>query len=589
MFPPDSGNRSTQGIPAMQLRFGLLDQQTVYAPEIQEAVEALALESSAEGRGAIYTRREVVEFILDLAGYTVGQPLYTRRLLEPSFGGGDFLLPVVTRLLQAWQAATERDDNIVEVLGGAVRAVELHRQTYDETRQALLTHLASHGVEPDDATALVQRWLVQDDFLLVPLVGEFDLVVGNPPYVRQERIPEPLLAEYRRRYGTLYDRADLYVPFIERSLALLRQGGAVAFICADRWMKNRFGGPLRSLITERFHLETYVDMVGTDAFQDQVTAYPAVVVLRRAEPGVTRVARRPPIEPTALSMLAGQLRSQPTTARPSGVELLRLPPGDAPWLLTPAAKRNLLRRLEQRFPPLEEVGCTVGIGVATGADRVLIGEYATLDVEVDRKVPLAMTQDIVSGQVEWRGQGVINPFTRDGDLVDLDHFPRLRRYLEAHRALLAGRHCARKRPDQWYRTIDRIQPDLATTPKLLIPDIKGEAHVVFEPGELYPHHNLYYVISRSWELRALQAVLRSDVARLFVAAYSTRMRGGYLRFQAQYLRRVRLPRWEEVPVALREELTAAAVSRSRVACNRAAARLYGLSDEEQQLLVERDE
>jgi len=94
-------------------------------------------------------------------------------------------------------------------------------------------------------------------------------------------------------------------------------------------------------------------------------------------------------------------------------------------------------------------------------------------------------------------------------------------------------------PANWYRTIDRITPALAARPKLLIPDIKGESHIVFEGGELYPSHNLYYVTSDDWDLRALQAVLLSAVSRLFVATYSTKMRGGFLRFQAQYLRRIR--------------------------------------------------
>ncbi len=123
-------------------------------------------------------------------------------------------------------------------------------------------------------------------------------------------------------------------------------------------------------------------------------------------------------------------------------------------------------------------------------------------------------------------------------------------------------------------------PSLARTPKLLIPDIKGRPHVVLEQGRLYPHHNLYYITSESWDLRALQAVLLSAVAHLFVAAYSTQMRGGYLRFQAQYLRRIRIPRWSEVPHHLRQALLEAAQARDVQACNQAAFRLYGLSEEE---------
>jgi hypothetical protein len=95
------------------------------------------------------------------------------------------------------------------------------------------------------------------------------VVVGNPPYVRQERIPGPLLAEYRRRYATIYDRADLYVPFFERGLQLLGEDGRLAFICANRWLKNKYGGPLRGLIARDFHLSHYIDMEGTDAFHSR--------------------------------------------------------------------------------------------------------------------------------------------------------------------------------------------------------------------------------------------------------------------------------------------------------------------------------
>jgi hypothetical protein len=383
----------------------------------------------------------------------------------------------------------------------------------------------------------------------------------------------------------MYDRADIYIPFIERSLSVLSDGGNLGFICADRWMKNRYGGPLRSLVAERFHLKVYVDMVDTPAFHSDVIAYPAITIISREAPGATRIAHRPDIDRAALTTLADLLRA-PALPKQAGAvrEFARVANGAEPWLLESSDQIALIRRLEGCFPALEEVGCKVGIGVATGADKAFIGDFDALDVEPDRKLPLVTTKDIVSGEVSWRGQGVINPFAESGGLVALDAYPRLRRYLEARRDVIAGRHCAQKAPANWYRTIDRITPALAAQPKLLIPDIKGEAHIVFEGGELYPHHNLYYVTSVDWDLRALQAVLLSAVTRLFVATYSTKMRGGFLRFQAQYLRRIRIPRWADVPGPLRRELTEAALKRDVQACNRAVFKLYGLSHEERSAL-----
>jgi hypothetical protein len=550
---------------------------------VTAAVAALA-NSGVEARGAIFTRREVVDFILDLAGYRTDRPLHQMKLLEPSFGNGDFLLPAIERLLTAWTASSKRSDDAVADLANCVRAVELHHATFEKTRSCVTELMEGCGVSRRAAGELADRWLVSGDFLLVPLDLRFDFVVGNPPYVRQELIPDVLLAEYRSRYSTVYDRADLYIPFIERSLTSLADGGQLGFICADRWMKNRYGGPLRKMVSDGFHLKVYVDMVNTAAFHTDVIAYPAITIISRGAAGLTRIAHRPAIEKKALSDLVRLLNAR--SADKSGVvrDVAGVAAGAEPWILESPDQLALVRRLEESFPTLEAAGCKVGIGVATGADRAFIGLFNDLDVEPDRKVPLVMTRDILTGTVQWRGFGVVNPFRDDGGLVDLEQYPRLKRYFEERKDQIIGRHVAQKSPANWYRTIDRVYPSLAVTPKLLIPDIKGEAQVVYENGRLHPHHNLYYLTSETWDLKALQAVLMSGIARLFVSIYSTKMRGGYLRFQAQYLRRIRIPHWDKVPENLQRELINAAERKDVAACNRAVFSLYGLSSDERAAL-----
>ena len=549
---------------------------------VASAVNALA-SAGVEERGAVFTRREVVDFILDLAGYTTDRPLMKLRLLEPSFGGGDFLLPAIDRLLKVWAKAGHPDP--LRALSDAIRAVELHRESFEATRREVMGRLEVEGIATRDADTLARQWLTFGDFLLIELTGTFDVVVGNPPYVRQELIADALMAEYRQRYSTIYDRADIYIPFIERSLRSLSEQGQLGFICADRWMKNRYGGPLRELVANKFHLKVYVDMVDTPAFLTEVMAYPAITLISRDNKKTTRVAHRPPINVGALAKLSDELLSdEPPSANGGVKELEAVVSGAEPWILESFDQLALVRRLEQSFPTLKEADCNVGIGVATGADKAFVGPFKELDVEEDRKLPLVMTRDILNGAVEWRGLGVINPFADGGKLVDLDTYPRLRAYLESRRSLIARRHVAQRAPANWYRTIDRIYPALAMKPKLLIPDIKGEAHIVYENEGLYPHHNLYFIISESWDLNALQAVLMSGIARLFVSVYSTKMRGGYLRFQAQYLRRIRVPHWADVPERLRKQLIGAAKAKDAGACNKAVFELFRLSPEERAAL-----
>jgi hypothetical protein len=117
---------------------------------------------------------------------------------------------------------------------------------------------------------------------------------------------------------------------------------------------------------------------------------------------------------------------------------------------------------------------------------------------------------------------------------------------------------------------------LVDRPKLYLPDFKEVTFPVLDDGKTYPHHNPYWVTSEHWDLRVLGGLMLSDVANLFIEAYSVRMRGGFLRFQAQYLRRIRLPRLEDVDEGAAAALSAAFESRDRDAATSVALQLYRL-------------
>lgn len=507
-----------------------------------------------KARGAIFTRQSVVDFMLDLIGYLPERDLSKMRLLEPSFGGGRFVTAAVDRLISSWQRAGGQD---ALDLVGAIRAVELDRPTFESFRVSLHDQLLTYGIGPSEARSLVDAWLTCGDFLLVELDAGFDFVIGNPPYVRQELIEESMLRQYRRLFPSMVGRADLYIAFMERSLDLLSSAGRLSFICADAWVKNDYGRGIRSKIASDFHLAYYVDMYGLDAFEVQVGAYPSITMIERAGRGPVEVAHARSVESTYLRELAVSLVSG-DASRPD-VVVLDAVRGSDPWLLSMSKTLAVIHDLESRYPTIVEAGCRVGIGVATGADKAFIGDFEALDVEADRKVPLATNKDVSGGQLVWSGKGVVNPWRDEGGLVDLVEYPRLAAHLGKHRDLLERRHTAKDDVSRkWHKTIDRITPSLTFEPKLLIPDIKGNGDAIaYDPGTLYPHHNLYFITSRSWDLRALQALLRSGIAHMFVAAYSVKIGGGYLRFQAQNLKRIRVPHWELINQDDRAEMTRA--------------------------------
>lgn len=558
--------------------------------ELEAAIDTLATAGGLEERGAVFTKTGVVEAILDLCGYTVDAELESKRLLEPSFGDGEFLLAAVQRLVESFSLSGIPKSEALDVLTDSIRGVELHRETYEATAKRVISQLVESGIDDGVAQALAQSWLCNDDFLLADLGGSFDFVVGNPPYVRQERIPNLLLETYKRRFATLYDRADLYVLFYERGMDLLDDGGVLGFICANRWIKNKYGGPLRRKVGAGFNLKYFIDLERADVFHSEVIAYPAITVIQRSSAKRTRVALGNRESGAGLDEVVVNLTKRRSVTRQprngNGISDIDDVPNDKdPWLLDAPHVLHILRSLECRLPALEEDGAKVGIGVATGADRVFIQEYDAIPVETARKLRLAMASNCVDGAVAWGGKGVVNPYLESGQLAAFDEFPLFAAYMEQNGEALKRRHTAKKQPNKWYKTIDRIYPQLVAQPKLLIPDIKGEATVAYDAGQFYPHHNLYVVTSDTWDLRALQAILRSSVALMFVAAYCVRMSGGFLRFQAQYLRRIRCPRFATLSRAEQGALASVATEADQDALDSVVLPLYGLSESEAAAVV----
>lgn len=541
-----------------------------------EASIALHEIDPEDDHGEVFTRRWVVELILDLVGYTPDKDLAEAIAVEPACGFGAFLIPMIERLLQSARAHSRPHADLER----AIAAYDLLPGNVEGSRQAAEATLVAAGVDVSEAGRLARSWLRHGDFLLDP-PGEAtaDFVVGNPPYIRLEAVPPERSAAYRRACFTMGGRADVYVGFYERGLLSLRPGGTLGFICADRWMRNAYGARLRQLVTSGFAVSALISMTGVDAFEDEVDAYPAITVLTRERQttGPLVVEAQPGFnapEAAEVVALAGRHEAHESGVAYRAARLHSWFEGDTGWPHGSPDRLSLIADLEARFPPLEDADTRtkVGIGVATGADKIFIVRDPNL-MEIERLLPLALPRDIANGTVNWSGKFLVNPWDPSG-LVELDDWPRFAAYMREHREALEKRHTARR--GRWHKTIDRVTPSLTLRPKLYLPDFKEMTFPVLDEGRTYPHHNLYWITSDQWDLRVLGGLLLSDVANLFIEAYSVRMRGGFLRFQAQYLRRIRVPEREQIDPVTAEELATAFSVRDRVRATTAAMRLYGL-------------
>lgn len=468
--------------------------------------------TSGGAHGDVFTAPEVVRFMLDEAGYVPESDLRDVSILEPSCGDGEFVIEIAKRLLIS---AANFDFDADAAFRHNVHAYDIDADKVEICRTKIhkLGYKAVENIEVADFLKATPK--------------KADIVVGNPPYIRYENIPNDILEYCKQKFATFHYRSDLYIPFFEKSLSLLKKGGRHCFICSNRWLKNEYGKKLRAYIAYSYRLRLIVNMEEANAFQENVLAYPAITLISSEAP--KNIFKYTEVDNVK------NLTTPTTVNRP-------MPQGDD-WtdaFLTTSSYSTLRS--------IEEQGFKIGIGVATGADAIFISGKLPDEVENELIIPAISGRDLRGDQLDWQKKYLLNPYNADGTLIDLDRYPRAKQYLESHRERLSARYIAKKASSRWYRTIDRIVPSLQTEPKIVLPDMSGNAFVFVDEGQYYPLHNIYYIKGRTLKyLKVLAALLMSDFVRNQLASVTNKMNGGFARWQTQHLRKLRLPDIQVIP------------------------------------------
>ena len=221
---------------------------------------------SGISHGDVFTSPRVVSFMLDLIGYTCDKDLSKYKILEPSFGDGGFLLEIQKRLIQS---ANIHNFDASEAFFKNVYGCEIDRCKFNNTIKKLRESTPNY-----DACHLKN-----EDFLFSKWDTKFDFIIGNPPYIRYEHIPNETRAAYKNHFDTFHYRCDLYVLFYEYCLKNLAGNGRHCFICSNRWLKNEYGKKLRALISMSYNLEYIIDVERLAAFEESVLAYPSITLI----------------------------------------------------------------------------------------------------------------------------------------------------------------------------------------------------------------------------------------------------------------------------------------------------------------------
>ena len=177
--------------------------------------------------------------------------------------------------------------------------------------------------------------------------GGFDVVVANPPYVRQELLG-PIKPCLQSAYEVYHGMADLY--FYELGIRLLKPGGLLSFIVTNKWMKSGYGEPLRKLLGKRAWIESVVDFGHAKQIFEEVDVFPSILVARRPtqapKPETARLCTIPR-EQLRIDDLSRQIEEE-------GAALPLAQLGAEAWQLEPPEVTRLLEKTRKIGIPLME-------------------------------------------------------------------------------------------------------------------------------------------------------------------------------------------------------------------------------------------
>ncbi len=474
-------------------------------------------------------------------------------IVDPACGSGAFLVAAFDALAADYRRASKalgalgehiEFDIYDEIVSKNLYGVDLNLESVEITRLSLWLKTArrDHRLQNLEATIRVGDSLIEDgaytsrpfdwraDFRQVFAHGGFDIVIGNPPYVRMEYI-KAIKPYLEKHFAVTADRADLYAYFYERGVKLLKEGGRLGFISSSTFFRTGSGEPLRKFLSEQTAVETVVDFGDAQLFEG-VTTYPAIVALRKMSEA-----------PSDLSYLA--VRGEPPknlgrAFKEGSRAMPRSRLGAGFWRFEDDALARLRDKIANRRKTLGEVYGAPLRGIVTGFNEAFIIDTPTRDrllradpISAELLKPFLRGENIKRWRVEPEGLWLIN--TPKGK-VDIDAYPAIRDWLLPFRPQLEKR--ATKQ--EWF---ELQQAQLAYQPKFEVPKIiyghfAQERIFAFDRSGTFSHDKTYFIPDGTLELLDL---LNSRLIWWLVTGLSPAVRDAWHELRVQYLETLPIP------------------------------------------------
>jgi hypothetical protein len=526
--------------------------------------------------------------------YAWQERLQQIKVVDPACGSGAFLIAAFDHLHGEYQRSNEAIAQIKgsssdlfdlnkTILNTNLFGVDINPESIEITKLSLWLKTAEHGkpltsldsnLKAGNSLGLTEavageHFCWHTAFADIFATGGFDVVLGNPPYVRQERF-STLKPWLEAQYAVYHGVADLYAYFFELGARLLKPNGMMGYISSSTFFKTGSGEPLRQFLRGQTAIQTIVDFGDLQIFEG-VTTYPAIVILQNTLPDAAH----------QLSMLVLQNDlpdnlNQAFTQQQGSMAQAQLT--SESWQLENAQLASLRAKLTTGHKTLKEVYGSPYRGVLTGLNEAFVIDRATRDALISSD---SKSNELIKPFLEGKDLKKWHAQPRDLWLIyipknqlDINYYPAIKAHLLPYRDQLEKR--ATKQ--EWY---ELQQAQMAYLPsmeeqKIIYPVISQGAKFSVEKNKSLSNDKTFLIPSND---NYLLGLLNSKVIWFVVQGMCSPLRGGEWRYE------LRSQDMETLPIPNATEVQKAQIAELAQACQTLTEQRYAIEQKVAHRLV----
>lgn len=499
--------------------------------------------------------------------YAWQEKLKTIKVVDPAVGSGAFMVAAFDYLYIEYEKINEKLAELTgqrgvldlnkEILNNNLFGVDINEESIEITKLSLWLKTAERGkpLESLDANFIAGNSLGFNEpvpnnnfcwktaFPQIFAEGGFDVVLGNPPYVRQELFSDikPWLeTHYEVYHGVL----DLYGYFFELGEKLLKEKGKMGYISSSTFFKTGAGERLRKHLSNSISISKLVDFNDLQIFSG-VTTYPVIIIVENTQPKPTST-----IDALILNKSVPENLDIAFTNLSNKVMQSQL--SEKGWKIESKALFALREKLTSGYQTLKQVYGSPYYGIKTGCNEAFVIDKTTKDrlVTEDPK-STEIIRPFLEGRdlKKWHSQprDIFIIFTRRG--VDLERYSSIKKYLSAFKERLEPKPLDWPKNKKWpgrksgpYRWYE-IQDTVAYYGEFEKSKIQ---YGHFSPEPLFHYNtNSAYSNDKSYIIptddKYLYGLLNSSTYWFLIKSICPFVRGGFYEVRAQYIETLPIP------------------------------------------------